>query len=180
MRYFTSDKHFGETRLDLFHRDLLNITTEQFDIMLIANFSKLTKLDTLYHLGDVALNEEKIFLLDSLVCKKILIRGNYDMENKVNQKYLEQVFDEIHDELEIEIDGVKMYLNHYPTKCKDDMFNLTGHIHGLWKVQKNMINVGCDTWHFKPVSEKKIMFTYNAIQKYYDDNVFPQNIIKDE
>ena len=65
------------------------------------------------------------------------------------------------------------YLNHYPAKCIDKPFAITGHIHGLWKVQKNMINVGVDAWHFKPVTEAEIKFCTTAVQKYYDKNVFP-------
>jgi len=72
-----------------------------------------------------------------------------------------------------------VYCNHYPTDCKkyldhasDENFTLTGHIHGLWTVQKGMLNVGCDAWHFYPVSEEEVLFKYNAMQKIYDTNVF--------
>ncbi len=35
-----------------------------------------------------------------------------------------------------------------------------------------MINVGCDAWHFKPISIDQVMFSKNGIEKYYDINVF--------
>lgn len=35
-----------------------------------------------------------------------------------------------------------------------------------------MINVSVDAWHFKPVSETEILFCYNAMQNFYDENVF--------
>jgi len=64
------------------------------------------------------------------------------------------------------------------------MFNICGHIHGLWKVQRNMINVGVDAWHFIPVSEEQIIFYMNGIKKHYDANVFagelePNNVKQD-
>jgi len=174
MIYFTSDTHFKDERLDLFHRDLLDISQNQMDTVMIQNLTDtLKKDDVLYHLGDVALKDEGLLYMNLLPCKKILIKGNYDEEGRINQEMLKSTFDEIYDELTINIQGVDFYLNHYPNKCIDKEMSLCGHIHGLWKVQKNMINVGTDAWHFMPVSEDKIMFTYNAVKKYYDDNVFP-------
>ena len=73
----------------------------------------------------------------------------------------------------IEIYDKKYYLNHYPANCIDKEFSITGHIHSLWKVQKNMINVVIDAWHYFPVSEKEINFIRIACEKYYDKNVFP-------
>jgi calcineurin-like phosphoesterase family protein len=173
MIYFTSDTHFKDERLELFHRDMFDLTTNQIDTIMLQNLTDtLKKDDTLYHLGDVALKDEGLLNMN-LPCRKILIKGNYDEEGRINQELLNSIFDEIYDELTINIQGVDFYLNHYPNKCIDKEMSICGHIHGLWKVQKNMINVGTDAWHFKPVSEDKIIFTYNAIKKHYDDNVFP-------
>jgi len=38
----------------------------------------------------------------------------------------------------------EVYIDHYPTNGKSDIFNVVGHIHGTWKVQRNMVNVGVD------------------------------------
>ena len=46
----------------------------------------------------------------------------------------------------------------------------------LWKIQKNIINVGVDVWHFKFVSLEEINFTINAMENYYDENVFVPQI----
>lgn len=56
---------------------------------------------------------------------------------------------------------------------KPTSFCLTGHIHSLWKVQPKMINVGVDAWNYRPVSEDEILFCWNAMQNFYDENVFP-------
>ena len=70
---------------------------------------------------------------------------------------------------------------------KVDKFNLVGHIHGLWRVQRNMINVSVDAWGYKPISVETILTTKNAIEQFYDGNVFAgeldcntQHIIKDK
>ena len=63
-------------------------------------------------------------------------------------------------------------VNHYPEHGSKEMFNIVGHIHGLWRVQWNMINVSTDAWNYTPVSEDTIKFCMNAIDKFYDINVF--------
>ena len=133
--------------------------------------------------------------------KFFLIAGNYDIDklDKLKQ-YFDYIWENggithLHDN-QFGYDYVKVYMNHYPISCKHNIieyaemmtntgtaygnhpisFALTGHIHGLWKVQEKMINVGVDAWHFKPVSEEEIMFCWNAMHRFYDENVFPYKI----
>ena len=178
--YFTSDWHLGEDRIgingkpNLFYRPFDSIRTQNDTI--VRNFRNVfNDGDVLWHLGDVLYDKEDIYRLEDLKhfypnSKFHLIIGNYD-EGKM--AYLDRVFDSIQHEAEIEVKGKKYYLNHYPSKCVSAEFAITGHIHGLWKVQKNMINVGVDAWHFKPVSEDELDFCRTACEKYYDVNVFP-------
>ena len=114
-----------------------------------------------------------------MIGKKYLIIGNYD--TFIRQEYLDHGFDEvITNDFIVDIcvnedcpeDMKLLNLTHYPTKSISDRLNLVGHIHGTWKVQKNMINVGVDAWHFCPVSLNQIQFTYNAICKFYDQDVW--------
>lgn len=172
MKYFLSDTHFGDPRLNLYNRELIASSPEEVDNLIISNYNKLVAdSDTVYFLGDIAYNPEKISLINNLKGYKILIKGNYD--DKIDDSILKTYFNEVYSEnLIIEIGGEKFHLNHYPSKCVDTMANLTGHIHGLWKVQRNMINVGVDAWHMMPINEEMITFVYNAIRKYYDENVF--------
>lgn len=175
MIWFTSDWHLGEDRLkntakpNVFYRPFTN--TSQNDSVILGRFIEVFQDgDTLYHLGDVAVNKESIPQLKFLKehypnSKFILIVGNYD-EDKL--KELGEYF-EIYRELFFK----DVYLNHYPEKCINHEFSYTGHIHGLWKVQKNMINVSVDAWHFNPVSLPELEFCRTAINKFYDKNVFP-------
>ena len=178
MRYFTSDTHFGDDRLNLYSRDLVFKNSEDFTNAFIKNWNDLvTKNDTVIHLGDVAFSEEALKTMDKLNGIKILIKGNYDSKNgtakfDISDEILLKYFDKVYGEAFINIGGEKIYLNHYPTNCKADYFNITGHIHGTWKVQRNMLNVGCDAWNFRPISEETVKFQINGIRNHYDENVF--------
>ena len=169
-RYFISDTHFNDDRFNLFYRPFK--TVEEQDEFLIEKWnSVVSENDEVYHIGDFTTKDEGLQLSGRLNGKIHLIRGNYDEPR--NQDDLRDIFESVSDEMVLTLsNGREVYLNHYPSKCVSDMFNLTGHIHGLWKVQRNMINVSCDAWHFTPVSEDQIIFAINAIENFYDENVF--------
>lgn len=183
-RFFTSDWHLGEDRIgidskpNLFYRPFKNVNEQNYTIVAELYRSQFKDGDELIHLGDVVYDMTNDVVTDLLVLREksypnskfTLILGNYD-DNKL--EFLNKIFHEIIEDKTVEIKGREYYLNHYPSKCIDKEFSLTGHIHGLWKVQKNMINVGVDAWHFKPVSEDEIDFCRTACEKYYDKNVFP-------
>lgn len=193
MRYFTSDWHLGENRIgingkpNLFYRPFTSI--EEQNRTIIDNFltSGFKDGDELWHLGDVVYEwSEEVEDYLSLVrdefpnSKFNLVIGNYDedkMDNLVN--YFDESYHDAAILIEVEESAHSVYLNHYPKICVKEMqyniydFYITGHIHGLWKFQKKMVNVGVDAWHFKPVSEEEVEFCMIACEKYYDNNVFP-------
>lgn len=177
MRYFTSDIHFDDDRLNLFGRDLLFDNKEDFDKHIIKTWNETVKEDDIvFVLGDVALSENGLENIGKCNGIKFLIKGNYDEKETakydVSDDLLLKYFKKVAKDGFIKINDEKIYLNHYPTNCKKEFFNLCGHIHGTWKVQRNMINVGTDAWHFKPISEEMIKFQINGIRKHYDENVF--------
>jgi calcineurin-like phosphoesterase family protein len=172
-KYFTSDWHLNETRIGDFNPFFRPFTSvQEQNETIIRNINDIVKPeDELIHLGDVAMDSAGVAMMDRINCKnRILIVGNYD------EKLLQELsghFPDIREEATMNVGGVGCYLNHYPASYSKDKFTITGHIHGLWKVKPNMVNVGVDAWHFRPVSEKEILFVHNAIQKgYYDGNVF--------
>lgn len=190
-KWFTSDWHLGEDRIgrggkpNLFYRPFKSVDAQDNQILDGFINSGFQDGDELWHLGDVLYDANKHSMLSSLKdvfpnSKFNLIVGNYDEDKLV---LLCNYFDDMYDDYYVKFDNqVKgTYLNHYPAKCRRELnkehqpweFAITGHIHGLWKVQRGMINVGVDAWHFKPVSEDEILFCWNAMQKFYDENVFP-------
>lgn len=184
MKYFTSDLHLGEDRIgidnkpNLFYRPFNSINEQ--NTVIINNLQHLNNDDELYIIGDVVYNFDYLNLLDEIpTCKKYLIIGNYD-ENNIEK--LMPYFNLIRHNMTIKLGDYTVELNHYPINCVNVLsrtegidFAITGHIHGLWKVQKNIINVSTDAWHFKPVSENEILFLYNSMINIFDKNVFLYN-----
>jgi len=174
MIYFISDIHFGETedRHKLFYRNRSFPTVKDFDETIIKNWNSIiTKKDIVYIIGDFAYSEEGLKNAKQLNGTKILIKGNYDDQfpDEMLLKYFNWVLKDL---VYTTSNGIDLYLNHYPINGKKGMLNLTGHIHSLWKVQRNMINVSVECWDYKPVSMDDILFTKNAMEKFYDQNVF--------
>ena len=179
--FFVADSHFGDERLNLYGRDLLFNSAKEVDEYIIKKWNEtISKNDLVYHLGDVSMTKEGLDILNQLNGEKILIQGNYDLsvdnggtaKYEINENILLKYFSKVYEDLIIDIGGEKVFLNHYPTNVKEDMFNICGHIHGLWKVQRNAVNVGLDAWHFTPVSEELIKFQMNGIRNHYDQNVY--------
>lgn len=176
-KFFTSDIHFDDNRLNLFGREVCFKTSEEFDKQIIKNWNEVVgENDKVYYLGDVALSLKGLENIKKCNGIKILVKGNYDEKEsakyEISDDILLKYFNKVYKSGFIKIDGERIYLNHFPNKGKKDCFNIVGHIHEKWKVQRNMINVGIDAWHFYPVSEEQIKFTINAIRNHFDNNVF--------
>lgn len=181
MRFFTSDLHFDDDRLNLFGRDLAFSSKEEVDNAIIENWNKtITDNDVVFVLGDVSLTLEGLSKIALCNGYKVLIKGNYDeyktAKYGVSDKMLRNFFDKVVTEMYVKIGDTICYLNHYPTNAKKEYFNICGHIHGTWKVQRNTLNVGTDAHHFMPVSEELVAFQINGIRKFYDQNVFAGEI----
>ncbi len=175
MIHFSSDAHFGDTRvISLMDRPFDSI--EAHERALISRWNGVVAPDdTVYLLGDFALTEETVHLAGKLNGHKHLIKGNYD--KFADELYL-RYFESVQDDLLLQTEHGIFYLNHYPTKGRSDFMNLSGHIHAAYRVQRNMINVGVDVWHYLPVSLDKILKYYNAISGgRYDANVFAGELL---
>ena len=80
--YFTSDLHFGDSRLKIFSRDFFFNSLEEMHDTIINNFNQILKPDDcLVIVGDVCYDSNYIDLIDRIECKdKILVLGNYDTD----------------------------------------------------------------------------------------------------
>lgn len=172
--FITADHHLGEDRFELMGRPFK--TTEEMTHTLVTNHNNVVdKGDTVYMVGDVCYQKAPEFL-DRVALfngKKTLIRGNHDrgITDAQFKKYFEHVVPEGMG-IDLEVDGIKCFATHYPTHGKQDRFNLVGHIHAAWKYQLNMLNIGIDVHHFRPVNLNKIPFHFKAVCEYYDDDVW--------
>jgi len=169
-RFFSSDSHYGDDRFNLFYRPFKTVQ-EQEDYLVEKWNSVVGPNDEVFHLGDFATTNKGLDVVERLNGKIHLVMGNYDDPRpmaKLNKLFATVV---VNADLKLK-NGEMVHLNHYPGKAVANKFNIVGHIHGLWKVQRNMVNVGCDAWNFLPVSEDELIFCMNAIRKFYDKHVF--------
>lgn len=174
MKWLTADYHLGEDRFELMGRPFSTI--EEMINLLVDNHNKLVKPDDeVYLVGDVCYNKRPEYLhhIDRFNGIKTLIRGNHDRDIS-DEEFLKH-FTKIVPEgegIELEIEGIPCYITHYPSTGRPDRFNLVGHVHGAYKYQLNMLNVGIDVHHFRPVNFDRIPFHLKAICEYYDKDVW--------
>lgn len=172
--FITADWHIGEDRFQLMGRPFSNIEEHQ-DYLVEQNNKEVGTEDTLIVVGDVCYQKtpEKLSLVSRFNGNKILIRGNHDrlFTDEQLKPYFSKIIDE-GDGIEMNIDNIPLFITHYPTSGKKDKFNLVGHIHAAWKFQLNMLNVGVDVHHFKPVNIESIPFFFKAICEFYDEDVW--------
>ncbi len=172
--WLTADWHLGEDRFEIMGRPFQ--TVDQHVNTLISNHNAIVAPnDTVYMIGDVCYQKKPEFL-DRVALfhgKKTLIRGNHDRPITDTQfkKYFEHVVPEGMG-IDLQVEDVKVYLTHYPTRGREDRFNLVGHIHGAWKYQLNSLNVGVDVHHFRPVNLDTIPFHFKAVCEFYDADVW--------
>ena len=98
------------------------------------------------------------------VKRKILILGNHDSLKPFT--YIDLGFESVHTSLELSYNGKDYVLVHDPAaSCIDrNRIFLCGHVHDLFKIQRNVINVGVDVWNFFPVSMEQIEVEALAIK----------------
>ena len=183
MIYFTSDTHFGQERtLQLSKRPFVNV--EEMDRTIINNWNTTVKDDDIvFHLGDFG-NYETVKQLNGTI---FLILGNYERkdieEGKISIDYLTELGIKVVGEEERIIKSIHLadrfketlpdiQLQHEPSKCDKNVFNLFGHIHGRQMVKRFGLDVGVDCHHFRPISLKDVLFYKEAIEKHYDEEVF--------
>lgn len=190
MIYFTADFHLGDDRLGIMGRqycqrryaDIFSYCRNAKDfaefIVFNMNSSGINSNDCLFINGDVCYKPEFLHYLDKLPnCKRCLIRGNHDRQ--FDDATLSKYFDKIVPDgegVELLISDIKCFITHYPTQANPYLFNLIGHIHGAWKVQLNMLNVGIDVHQFHPIDEERVRFYFEAIKKFYDEDVWVGNL----
>jgi calcineurin-like phosphoesterase family protein len=172
--FFTSDLHFGhENIIKYCGRPWSNV--QEMNEALITNWnSRVQPGDTVYLLGDFAMGQKSnILFRKRLNGKIILIRGNHDRKPSVMRD--EAGFDEVHDNLLIQLSGLKLYLAHIPVHLPDRLddrkhdpklvkmpaeeydYFLCGHVHEKWKRIGNTINVGCDVSGFVPLTLHELL-----------------------
>lgn len=174
MNWWTSDTHFHHTNIIKYcgrpFKDekclpqvwYMNHTME-------TRWNEAIKVrDVVYFLGDFAMGPRILIpqTLKKLNGYKILVRGNHDRSEAY---MLESGFDESHEELRVNIDGIELYMRHRPAKdWKGADYHLCGHVHEHMKRRGNMINVGVDVWDFRPQKLEALLSAPEDVIKTFD------------
>lgn len=139
--FITSDLHFGHRNISKFcpktrgHWDSRN-DPDTMDRDMIAMWNGIVDPnDLVYILGDVAFlpTYKAVTILNQLNGTKILIEGNHD-QKALNDPVFRKCFKEIHKYLEIEYNGTRIVMCHYPifdhNGAGRGSIMLHGHRHG--------------------------------------------------
>lgn len=131
------------------------------DEALVARFNAaVAPTDIVWHLGDFAVRvspERAAGLIASLHGTKHLIAGNNDPPSIRALA----AWASVHDYAEIEFDGRRLILCHYPLRAWNAQHRgarqLHGHSHGRLKPLPRQIDVGVDAWDFRPVALTELL-----------------------
>lgn len=180
LTFFTSDTHWGHKRIiELCKRPFKDV--EEMNNSLIENWNKVVpKNGIVFHLGDFAFGGSELWnkVLDQLNGKIYLILGNHDRGN-LRENYIKK-FELVTPQMQIEIEGRSVYLNHYPFLCyggswkssEQATFQLFGHTHSgpnctgldcdrLSVLFPYQYDVGVDNNNYTPISWQQVKDVIN-------------------
>lgn len=183
MRYFTADLHFGDKRIKRICK-----RPKDIENLIIYNINKtLHRGDTLYIIGDLFSSDDKpVDFGNGTVWKKedydvservgfvkkirsdlhkVMITGNHDDESFL--KYFKSALrlDMIVPFMPLRIGNHDVMLAHNPTFALLEPSKplLCGHVHKLFRVCRNALNIGIDRWDYFPVGEETVLGKLDAM-----------------
>ena len=167
--FFTSDTHFG-------HRNVINFAGRPFssvgemDEALVDNWNKTVPKDgIIFHLGDFVHDGPSAWkrMLSKLNGTIYLVMGNHDFKN-FNPGFYSDRIKLVSQQMYIDVEGQKIYLNHNPFLAYGGAYNgtwqLFGHVHSgpesksgqdmprLKHLFPTQYDVGVDNNNYRPIS----------------------------
>lgn len=156
--FFTADTHFGDHRTINIWRRPFTDTAEMDEALVDRWNTTIGPDDEVWHLGDFARRADAVpELLARLNGRKHLLRGNNDPEATGTYEGWHSVADYA----ELDCDGHKLVLCHYPFRSWNAQhrgaINLHGHSHGRLKPMPRQFDVGSDVHGFAPVTLAQLL-----------------------
>lgn len=187
MYFFTSDTHLGDQ--GTFISDLRPYKNARvLAKKMIKMWNRQAKRgDTIYIVGDFidcdgeGFDGWKEYLLwvKKIKADVVLITGNN--EDRVVKFYFNSSFEDfknycisigfknVCENLNLNMLGQNIYLTHKPADCKKEMMNIFGHVHAAGGIYRPFgINVGCDLFGYRLLSEIDIKHLLNKKEKYWN------------
>jgi calcineurin-like phosphoesterase family protein len=156
--FFTADTHFGDHRTINIHKRPFASVAEMDAFLLERWNAAVGAEDEVWHLGDFARRAADVpALLARLDGRKHLVRGNNDPDAAAAAAGWASV----QDYAELEAEGRRLILCHYPFRSWRDQhkgaINLHGHSHGKLKPMPRQFDVGVDAREWRPVTLAEIL-----------------------
>jgi len=158
--FFTSDTHFGDPRgLVIDRRPFASVAA--MDAELIARWNAAVgPQDEVWHLGDV-MGKRALPALDGILSalngRIRLILGNNDPAAVASHPR----FASVGHYAEIEAEGRRLVLCHYPFRTWNGVYkgalNLHGHSHGRLTPLPRQFDVGVDAFDYRPVTLQEVL-----------------------
>jgi calcineurin-like phosphoesterase family protein len=166
--FFTSDHHFYHENVIKYSKRPFENATEMNEAMINNINAVVGENDTLYILGDFVFAKDAkqvIYIRSRIKCKNVhWIKGNHD--KYAFNDLVKQHFTSIRDYLEIEVQGQKIVLSHFPhlvwNRAHKGAWMLHGHSHGSLIYpntlkNKRIADIGVDCWDYFPVSFEQLL-----------------------
>lgn len=136
-KFYISDWHYGHRNIIAFDNRPF-VSVEEMNSELIRRWNEVVApQDTVYVLGDMfwCTTKEAVPVLEKLNGAKVLIKGNHDRSG--GDSAFRKQFVKISEYMEIDDDGRKVVLCHYPIPCFKNHFygwyHLYGHVHNSFE-----------------------------------------------
>lgn len=157
MIYLIADTHFGDDAIRRYENRPFSSAGEMDETM-TRNWNETVKEgDTVYVLGDFAVEGCERSILERLSGRKILVKGNHDRAS--NREYREMGFEEV-SALPVILDGFWM-MSHEPLYVSENMpyANLFGHVHASPQYRTYSAHhfcVSAERIGYRPISLEKV------------------------
>lgn len=123
--FLVSDSHLGHAK------ELLWGRPDGYEGKIIKGLKNIARQDLLIHLGDICFGHDKLWheVIESLHCRKILVRGNHD--HKSDHWYLNHGWEFVCNEFSGKYFGKKILFSHVPQLYDIEKYDLNvhGHLH---------------------------------------------------
>jgi calcineurin-like phosphoesterase family protein len=168
--WYTADLHLGHANIIRYCARPFSSADEMDRHYLTTLRTLVAPEDDLWILGDfgfarnAAARTRLASLFEAIPGRKHLIRGNHDHKSVTRLGWAS-----VHDLLEIEEDGHRLVLCHYPmlswNRARYGAVHLFGHVHDDLRGFRGAVNVGVDCWDHRPVRLHEILARSEALPR---------------
>ena len=156
--WFTADTHFGHRRIiELCQRPFASL--EEMDRSMIESWNiTVGRDDDVFHLGDFSHRSARHWsgYLRQLRGRIHLVHGNHDSDEVCTSP----LWASSRQMAQVTVEGVRLVLCHYGLRtwpgARRGALCLYGHSHGNLPGWRNTLDVGVDSWGFRPVRLSEI------------------------